>query len=174
MPDRISLILFETLGFFYSPSSVQPASDWWHSRHHSSQQPGGRSHRCPDAPWGHAVRQGMLMSHTDLFCVMRFVQEIIIKTQGAIKCISHSQECTFNVIVLSDTSQALFNRLVPSVNGIRRFSPIQISRLHVSINTALPKSLYQKKMFGHCYKKELHSSTGPQWAFLKTFLLPDL
>ncbi|XP_070705308.1 monofunctional C1-tetrahydrofolate synthase, mitochondrial [Pempheris klunzingeri] len=38
--------------------------------------------------------------------------------------------------------KALFNRLVPSVNGVRRFSPIQISRLqHLGINKTDPASL---------------------------------
>lgn len=40
-----------------------------------------------------------------------------------------------NVTIVSVLSQALYNRLVPSVNGVRRFSPIQISRLRVSRST---------------------------------------
>lgn len=44
--------------FCLSCPSVQPPSDWWHSRHHSSQQPVGSSHRCQDAPRGDAIRQG--------------------------------------------------------------------------------------------------------------------
>ncbi|KAG7508947.1 monofunctional C1-tetrahydrofolate synthase, mitochondrial [Solea senegalensis] len=42
----------------------------------------------------------------------------------------------------TQSDKALFNRLVPSVNGVRRFSPIQISRLHrLGINTTDPASL---------------------------------
>uniref|UniRef100_A0AAZ3QZ79 formate--tetrahydrofolate ligase n=1 Tax=Oncorhynchus tshawytscha TaxID=74940 RepID=A0AAZ3QZ79_ONCTS len=37
--------------------------------------------------------------------------------------------------------KALYSRLVPSVNGVRRFSPIQISRLRVSPPNSLPKVL---------------------------------
>uniref|UniRef100_A0A3Q3X703 formate--tetrahydrofolate ligase n=1 Tax=Mola mola TaxID=94237 RepID=A0A3Q3X703_MOLML len=41
----------------------------------------------------------------------------------------------------TQSDKALFNRLVPSVNGIRRFSPIQISRLHrLGINKIDPAS----------------------------------
>ncbi|XP_060907981.1 monofunctional C1-tetrahydrofolate synthase, mitochondrial [Labrus mixtus] len=47
--------------------------------------------------------------------------------------------------MLHETTQsdkALFNRLVPSVNGVRRFSPIQISRLRrLGINKTDPASL---------------------------------
>eukprot|EP00066_Takifugu_rubripes_P030371 XP_011619637.1 PREDICTED: C-1-tetrahydrofolate synthase, cytoplasmic-like [Takifugu rubripes] len=35
----------------------------------------------------------------------------------------------------TQSDKALYNRLVPSVNGVRRFSPIQISRLRVSRST---------------------------------------
>ncbi|KAK1888944.1 C-1-tetrahydrofolate synthase cytoplasmic [Dissostichus eleginoides] len=42
----------------------------------------------------------------------------------------------------TQTDKALFNRLVPSVNGARRFSPIQISRLRrLGINKIDPASL---------------------------------
>ncbi|KAI3364277.1 hypothetical protein L3Q82_011083 [Scortum barcoo] len=42
----------------------------------------------------------------------------------------------------TQSDKALFNRLVPSVNGVRRFSPIQISRLHrLGINKTEPASL---------------------------------
>uniref|UniRef100_A0A8C2ZTN1 formate--tetrahydrofolate ligase n=1 Tax=Cyclopterus lumpus TaxID=8103 RepID=A0A8C2ZTN1_CYCLU len=42
----------------------------------------------------------------------------------------------------TQSDKALFNRLVPSVNGVRRFSPIQISRLHrLGINKIDPASL---------------------------------
>nr|XP_019953222.1 PREDICTED: monofunctional C1-tetrahydrofolate synthase, mitochondrial [Paralichthys olivaceus] len=42
----------------------------------------------------------------------------------------------------TQSDKALFNRLVPSVNGVRRFSPIQISRLRrLGINTTDPASL---------------------------------
>ncbi|XP_028252486.1 monofunctional C1-tetrahydrofolate synthase, mitochondrial isoform X2 [Parambassis ranga] len=42
----------------------------------------------------------------------------------------------------TQSDKALFNRLVPSVNGVRRFSPIQISRLHrLGINKTDPASL---------------------------------
>ncbi|XP_039980878.1 monofunctional C1-tetrahydrofolate synthase, mitochondrial isoform X2 [Xiphias gladius] len=42
----------------------------------------------------------------------------------------------------TQSDKALFNRLVPSVNGERRFSPIQISRLHrLGINKTDPASL---------------------------------
>lgn len=42
----------------------------------------------------------------------------------------------------TQSDKALFNRLVPSVNGVRRFSPIQISRLRrLGINKADPASL---------------------------------
>ncbi|XP_068198841.1 monofunctional C1-tetrahydrofolate synthase, mitochondrial isoform X2 [Antennarius striatus] len=42
----------------------------------------------------------------------------------------------------TQSDKALFNRLVPSVNGIRRFSLIQISRLqHLGINKTDPASL---------------------------------
>lgn len=43
-----------------------------------------------------------------------------------------------NITIVSVLLQALYNRLVPSVNGVRRFSPIQISRLRVS---TAPKSV---------------------------------
>nr|XP_046229315.1 monofunctional C1-tetrahydrofolate synthase, mitochondrial [Scatophagus argus]XP_046229316.1 monofunctional C1-tetrahydrofolate synthase, mitochondrial [Scatophagus argus] len=42
----------------------------------------------------------------------------------------------------TQSDKALFNRLVPSVNGVRRFSPIQISRLRrLGINKTDPASL---------------------------------
>ncbi|XP_034435067.1 monofunctional C1-tetrahydrofolate synthase, mitochondrial [Hippoglossus hippoglossus] len=42
----------------------------------------------------------------------------------------------------TQSDKALFNRLVPSVNGVRRFSPIQISRLRrLGINSTDPASL---------------------------------
>ncbi|XP_034555337.1 monofunctional C1-tetrahydrofolate synthase, mitochondrial isoform X1 [Notolabrus celidotus] len=42
----------------------------------------------------------------------------------------------------TQSDKALFNRLVPSVNGVRRFSPIQISRLNrLGINKTDPASL---------------------------------
>ncbi|TNN68486.1 Monofunctional C1-tetrahydrofolate synthase, mitochondrial [Liparis tanakae] len=42
----------------------------------------------------------------------------------------------------TQSDKGLFNRLVPSVNGVRRFSPIQISRLHrLGINKIDPASL---------------------------------
>uniref|UniRef100_A0A8D0CXY6 formate--tetrahydrofolate ligase n=1 Tax=Sander lucioperca TaxID=283035 RepID=A0A8D0CXY6_SANLU len=42
----------------------------------------------------------------------------------------------------TQSDKALFNRLVPSVNGVRRFSPIQISRLcRLGINKIDPASL---------------------------------
>ncbi|XP_069014299.1 monofunctional C1-tetrahydrofolate synthase, mitochondrial [Embiotoca jacksoni] len=42
----------------------------------------------------------------------------------------------------TQSDKALFNRLVPSVNGVRRFSPIQISRLRrLGINKTDPTSL---------------------------------
>ncbi|KAM3603476.1 uncharacterized protein V6R79_023162 [Siganus canaliculatus] len=42
----------------------------------------------------------------------------------------------------TQSDKALFNRLVPSVNGVRRFSPIQISRLQrLGINKTDPASL---------------------------------
>ncbi|XP_067338545.1 monofunctional C1-tetrahydrofolate synthase, mitochondrial isoform X1 [Channa argus] len=42
----------------------------------------------------------------------------------------------------TQSDKALFNRLVPSVNGVRKFSPIQISRLHrLGINKTDPATL---------------------------------
>ncbi|KAM8726116.1 monofunctional C1-tetrahydrofolate synthase, mitochondrial [Acanthopagrus schlegelii] len=47
----------------------------------------------------------------------------------------------------TQSDKALFSRLVPSVNGVRKFSPIQISRLHrLGINKTDPASLTPKEI----------------------------
>ncbi|XP_070781573.1 monofunctional C1-tetrahydrofolate synthase, mitochondrial [Enoplosus armatus] len=47
----------------------------------------------------------------------------------------------------TQSDKALFNRLVPSVNGVRRFSPIQISRLRrLGINKTDPASLTPREV----------------------------
>ncbi|NWJ00505.1 C1TC protein, partial [Crypturellus undulatus] len=48
---------------------------------------------------------------------------------------------------LTQTDQALYNRLVPSVNGIRKFSDIQIRRLQkLGINKTDPEALTKEEM----------------------------
>lgn len=79
--------------------------------------------------------------HYEVVCIYRI--PVIVHIIRYIPFIHslHIDVHTLTVLVLCSTSQALFNRLVPSVNGIRKFSPIQISRLRVSINSAVPESV---------------------------------
>lgn len=66
-----------------------------------------------------------------------------------------------SITILSVLSQALYNRLVPSVNGVRRFSPIQISRLRVSRSKTVPKSAVVIILKGELCKRCICPLGGP-------------
>uniref|UniRef100_A0A7N8WSC8 formate--tetrahydrofolate ligase n=1 Tax=Mastacembelus armatus TaxID=205130 RepID=A0A7N8WSC8_9TELE len=49
----------------------------------------------------------------------------------------------------TQSDKALFSRLVPSVSGVRKFSPIQISRLRVSLNTTVSAAVVSTTVTTH-------------------------